>query len=52
VVLENDVGNPVLPATSRQYLEEFPELDRFLADRYDEVATIDDDATVLRLRNT
>jgi hypothetical protein len=51
VVLEHDGGNPILPLTSRQYLEEFPELDRFIGSRYREVATIDDDATVLELRD-
>jgi hypothetical protein len=51
VVIENDGGNPILPGTSRQYLDDFPELDRFVASRYDEVATIDGDATVLRLRD-
>jgi hypothetical protein len=50
VVVEGD-GNPVLPAPSRRYLEEFTRLDRFIDDRYAEVARIGSDATVLHRRD-
>jgi hypothetical protein len=51
VVLEND-GNPILPETSRQYLEQFPELESLMSSRYEELTRIGDEATVLRLRST
>ncbi len=50
VVVEGD-GNPVLPAPSRRYLEDFTGLDRFIDDRYTEVARIGSDATVLHRRD-
>jgi hypothetical protein len=49
VIVEGDT-NPVVPEGSRRAFEEFPELESFVSSRYEEVATIGDDATVLRLQ--
>jgi hypothetical protein len=49
VIVEGDT-NPVVPDGSRRAFEEFPELESFVSSRYEEVATIGHDATVLRLQ--
>jgi hypothetical protein len=49
LIIEGD-GNTVLPRSSRQYLEAFPALDRFVSSGYVEEARIGDAATVLRRR--
>jgi hypothetical protein len=49
VIVEGD-ANPVIPEGSRAAFEDFPELESFVSSRYEELTTIGDDATVLRLQ--